>query len=395
MLPYQPLRVTLKRSSIKKLAPALTTSISTQLSRRHFHPSRATQQQQQQQQQQASTSPNPTSDHVRIVEVGPRDGLQNEKQTISLATKLELINRLAGTGLKTIETGSFVSPRWVPQMESSREICEHLRDNPPPAPSSKAASPSNKEQEGIAWNWLVPNEKGMRDLLSILNSPLSKAPSTPSQNTHEVSLFTAATESFSRANTNRSIADSISQFEPVISLAKNVNLRVRAYISVALGCPYEGPQVDPHRVAAITASLLEMGADEVSIGDTTGMGTVRSTRKLLQTLHDAGIQSRDLALHFHDTFGMALCNVIVGLEYGVRTFDASVAGLGGCPYSKGATGNVSTEDLVYAVESLGMRTGVDLEALSRTGDWISRALGRENESRVGKAVMAKVRREQE
>jgi hydroxymethylglutaryl-CoA lyase len=278
----------------------------------------------------------------------------------------------------------------------------------------------------MAYNYLVPNIRGLENLISIFdksrpdsdsesayptppftppptesettsttstptssgNSPLL-SPSPP--NTNEISLFAAATEAFSRANTNCTIAESLERSRPIITLAKTRGLRVRGYISVALGCPYEGPDVDPHVVASMTTSLLEMGCDEVSVADTTGMGTAPRTRELLSTLKAAGIQNEDIALHFHDTYGQALVNTLVGLEHGVRVFDSSVGGLGGCPYSKGATGNVATEDLVHLLHSLGVETGVDLEEMARIGEWISGELGRANDSRVGKATMARLR----
>jgi hydroxymethylglutaryl-CoA lyase len=192
-------------------------------------------------------------------------------------------------------------------------------------------------------------------------------------------------------NTNCSIAESLERSRPIIALAKTHGIRVRGYISVALGCPYEGADVDPHTVASMTASLLEMGCDEVSVADTTGMGTAPRTRELLATLKAAGIQSEDIALHFHDTYGQALVNTLIGLEHGVRVFDSSVGGLGGCPYSKGATGNVATEDLVHLLHSLGVQTGIDLEEMARIGEWVSGELGRGNDSRAGKATMARLR----
>ncbi|RAL17756.1 CLN3-domain-containing protein [Aspergillus homomorphus CBS 101889] len=319
-----------------------------------------------------------TSDHVRIVEVGPRDGLQNEKKAIPLETKLQLISKLAKTGLTTIEAGSFVPAKWVPQMASTAEICEHLLQSPPEA------------QNVIAYNYLVPNVRGLENLIKVLDATGVPA-DTPlkSSTTTEISLFAAATEAFSKANTNCTIDESLERIRPVVALAKTRNIRVRGYVSVALGCPYEGPEVSPVKVADITRSLLEMGADEVSVADTTGMGTAPRTMELLQALRAAGIANTDLALHFHDTYGQALVNTIVGLEHGIRVFDSSVGGLGGCPYSKGATGNISTEDLVHTIHSLGMNTGVNLEEMARIGAWISGELGRFNESRAGKAILAR------
>ncbi|KAK5102090.1 hypothetical protein LTS08_004550 [Lithohypha guttulata] len=376
-----------------------------------------------------STTRQHLADHVRIVEVGARDGLQNEKNAISLEDKLELIRRLSSTGVTHIEAGSFVPAKWVPQMASTNEILSNLIQSPP------------QQRQAIAYNYLVPNIRGMENLVKVLeqhnhsNPPppdhLTPPPSpilTPEQeqgqgpitssadpnemssasspvaggassstsshspkNTTEISLFAAATEAFSQKNTNCSIAESLSRSLPIIELAKKHNVRVRGYISVALGCPYEGPDVDPHKVAEMTASLLEMGCDEVSVADTTGMGTIRKTQELLKTLKDAGVLMEDIALHFHDTYGQALVNTVIGLEAGVRVFDSSVGGLGGCPYSKGATGNVATEDLVHLLHSVGMETGVDLEKMASTAEWITKVVGRANEGRAGKALLARLR----
>jgi len=277
-------------------------------------------------------------------------------------------------------------------MANSSQILEHVLQTPPSSPNP------------ILYQFLVPNEKGMDNLLSTYASSLprsSNAPPTPppspsSERHHleiEVSIFTAATETFAQKNTNCSIAESLERFKPVFQKSKESNLRVRAYISVALGCPYEGPDVDPKKVADLAVNLLEMGADEISVADTTGMGTAPRTRELLRTLAAAGVDSGDLALHFHDTFGQALVNTVVGLEAGVRAFDSAVAGLGGCPYSPGATGNVASEDMVYMFESLGLRTGVDLVRLAEVGEWIASEVGKPNESRAGKATLARLRRD--
>lgn len=259
------------------------------------------------------------------------------------------------------------------------------------------------------YNYLVPNIRGMENIVKLLGgdsgsskatmdsgyptpppSPQAENAPRPSQNTVEISLFAAATEAFSKTNTNCSIAESLERCKPIVALAKEHNLRSRGYVSVALGCPYEGPDVDPHVVAEMTASLLEMGCDEVSIADTTGMGSAVRTKKLLDVLQAAGIRMEDIALHFHDTYGQALVNTIVGLEKGVRVFDSSVGGLGGCPYSKGATGNVSTEDLVYLLHSLGVETGIDLGKMAEIGGWISGELNRKNDSRAGKATLSRM-----
>ena len=294
-------------------------------------------------------------------------------------------------------------------MANSSEILSHILDSPPSSPSS------------VTYQFLLPNVRGLENFLNVRNKHLSSSGQFPTVTTDEspvsaanlhekdtmsssirdnptnlnnpveISIFTAATESFSRKNTNCSIAESINRFKPLLELAKEDDLRVRAYISVALGCPYEGPNVNPLTVASIATTLLEMGAEEVSIGDTTGMGTAPKMAELLRVLSAAGIRNEDIALHLHDTFGQALVNAAVGLEHGIRTFDTAVAGLGGCPFSPGATGNVSTEDLIYMFESLGAETNADIYKLAKIGDWISKKLNRPNESRAGKATLAKLK----
>jgi hydroxymethylglutaryl-CoA lyase len=264
-------------------------------------------------------------------------------------------------------------------MQASGQILEHILKTGIPSPHP------------ITYSFLAPNTKGLEAASSILaahptsfapaSSPPSKLPSI------ELAVFAAATESFSRKNLNCTIAESLSRFAPVVAGAKAAGLRVRAYISVVLGCPFEGAAVSGHRVAEIARDLLEMGADEISLGDTTGMGTAPRTKELLNCVSGAGIRNEDVAMHFHDTFGQALVNTAVALEHGVRTFDSSVGGLGGCPYSPGATGNVATEDMVYFLESLGMDTGVDLDAVADVGDWITGVIGKGNDSAVGKAVL--------
>lgn len=260
----------------------------------------------------------------------------------------------------------------------------------------------------IAYNYLVPNTRGMENLVSLRssyrahprNEDADQAPSkpelaskdrtsSPPSNSTEISLFASATETFSKKNTNCSIQESLDKCKPILAIAKENGIRARGYVSVALGCPYEGPDVDPHKVAEMTATLLQMGCDEVSVADTAGMGTAPRTQRLLKTLKEAGIQNEDIALHFHDTYGQALVNIVVGLEHGIRTFDSSVGGLGGCPFSKGATGNVSTEDLLHLLHSLGIHTGVNLEEMAEIGAWISGELGRPNDSRAGKAILAR------
>ncbi|KAK4102559.1 aldolase [Parathielavia hyrcaniae] len=329
----------------------------------------------------------PSSDYrVKLVEVGPRDGLQNEKNSIPLATKLDLIDRLAKTGLTTIEAGSFVSPKWVPQMENSSEILQHLLTKPPSSPHP------------LTFSFLAPNLKGLNNAFSVLSQhPTAFAtesfPAQPTKPALEIAVFASATESFSQRNLNASIAASLAGFRQVIQAAKDTHsLRVRGYISVVLGCPFEGYDVSPHRVAEVATALLEMGADEIALGDTTGMGTAPRTKELLACLAAAGVRNEDVAMHFHDTYGQALVNTAVALEHGIRTFDCSVGGLGGCPYSPGATGNVATEDMVYFMETLGMDTGVDLDAVVDVGEWITREIGKGNASTVGKAVLGARRR---
>lgn len=256
--------------------------------------------------------------------------------------------------------------------------------NEPPTPPP---SPKPEEQEVPASNTSTQDPNEMPSTTSGVDSPLGQK-KTSSPLSTEISLFAAATEAFSKANTNCSIAESLERCKPIVALAKSHNIRVRGYVSVALGCPYEGPDVSPSKVAEITATLLEMGADEVSVADTTGMGTAPRTQELLKALSAAGIASKDLALHFHDTYGQALVNAVVGLEHGIRIFDSAVGGLGGCPYSKGATGNVATEDLVYCLHSLGAKTGVNVEKMAEIGSWITKELGRANDSRAGKALLA-------
>ncbi|RMX72388.1 hypothetical protein D0869_14670 [Hortaea werneckii] len=260
---------------------------------------------------------------------------------------------------------------------------------PPPSPAPGG------QDTGPALNTSSSDPNAMPSAASgadAMSRPRGGSSSTNPQK-HEVSIFMAATESFSKRNTNCTIQESLERFAPLMADSRKAGYPVRAYISVALGCPFEGPDTDPHHVADLAVKLLEMGADEISVADTTGMGTAPRTRKLLQTLREAGVLNEDLAMHFHDTFGQALVNTLISLEHGIRTFDSAVGGLGGCPYSPGATGNVSTEDLVYMIHSLGADTGVDMDEVSRIGDWITREIGKENSSSSGKATMARLRRE--
>ncbi|QJE72185.1 hydroxymethylglutaryl-CoA lyase [Aerophototrophica crusticola] len=293
---------------------------------------------------------------IRIVEVGPRDGLQNEKQPIPVATKVELVDRLSATGLRSIEAGAFVSPKWVPQMAGSAEVMAGITRHP-----------------GVAYPVLVPNAQGLEAALA--------AGAT------EVAVFGAASESFSQKNINCSIAESLERFRPVAERALAAGVRVRGYVSCVLGCPYEGA-VDPGKVAEVAAALVAMGCYEVSLGDTIGVGTPAKARAMVRRVV-LDVPADRLALHFHDTYGQAVANILACLEEGVTVVDSAVAGLGGCPYAKGASGNVATEDVLYLLHGLGLETGVDLDAVARVGGWISEILGRPTGSKVGRALMAK------
>ncbi len=292
---------------------------------------------------------------VNIVEVGPRDGLQNEKVSIGLQDKLELIQRLDRAGLNYLEVGSFVSPKWVPQMAATAEIFDDLSDYRNP----------NK-----IYAALVPNLKGLE---SAINSGVK-----------EIAIFIAASESFSHKNINKSIAEAINVSKEIIEQAHQHDIRVRGYLSCVLGCPYEG-EIDIHTVVQLTQKLIELGVYEISLGDTIGAGTPFKTRTLLRALKGE-VPVKKLAGHFHDTYGQALANVYVSLEEGVRTFDSSIAGLGGCPYAKGASGNLATEDLVFMLQNSGYDTGVDLGQLLEAGHFINRVLGRQTNSKVAQAL---------
>jgi hydroxymethylglutaryl-CoA lyase len=292
---------------------------------------------------------------VKIVEVGPRDGLQNEKQVVATDTKLALIARLADAGLTAIEATSFVSPKWVPQMADNAEVMARIERRP-----------------GVSYPVLTPNLKGFEAALAA--------------GADEVAVFGAASESFSQKNINCSIAESLERFEPVMDAAKAAGVKVRGYVSCVLGCPYEG-EIRPDAVALVAGTLFEMGCYEVSLGDTIGTGTPGKTQRMLEAVMRRVPVAR-LAGHYHDTYGMAIANIYASLELGVAVFDASVAGLGGCPYAKGASGNVATEDVVWLMNGLGLDTGVDLDRLADTGAWISGVLGREPASRVARALLA-------
>lgn len=290
---------------------------------------------------------------VRIVEVGPRDGLQNEKTIIPTATKIELIDRLSATGLAEIEATSFVSPKWVPQLADAAEVFGGIRRRP-----------------GVAYPVLVPNLVGYERART--------AGAT------DVAVFTAASEAFNRRNINASIDESIDRFVPVLERAHADGVQVRGYVSTVLGCPYQGdvPLADVVRVAK---RLHDLGCHEISLGDTIGIGTPGRARAMLRAVA-AEVPMAALAVHFHDTRGQALANILACLEEGVTVVDSSVSGAGGCPYAKGASGNVATEDVVYMLHGMGIETGVDLPALIDTGLWLSRALGRETSSKVARAA---------
>jgi hydroxymethylglutaryl-CoA lyase len=297
-----------------------------------------------------------SSTAVKIVEVGPRDGLQNEKQVVATDTKLELIARLAAAGLRAIEATSFVSPKWVPQMADHAEIMKRLLRAP-----------------GVSYAVLTPNLQGFDAALA--------AGAT------EVAVFASASESFSQQNINCSVAESFARFRPVFDAARTAGVKVRGYLSCVIACPYEGP-IAADQVAAAAARLFELGCHEVSLGDTSGVGTPATVLRMLEAV-ERQIAPAHLAGHFHDTFGMAVANVQASFDFGLRVFDSSVSGLGGCPYAKGASGNVATEDLVYLLHGLGAPTGVDLDQLVDTSAWISKALGREPGSKVARALLAK------
>ncbi len=292
---------------------------------------------------------------VRIVEVGPRDGLQNEKAIVPTAAKIELIDRLSRTGLQTIEATSFVSPKWVPQLADAADVFSGI-----------------DKHDGIAYPVLVPNEKGYERALGV--------------GVREVAVFTAASEAFNLKNTNAGIDESLERFAPVLERARADGVKVRGYVSTVLGCPYQGdvPLADVVRVAK---ALHAMGCHEISLGDTIGVGTPSKARAMLLAVA-AEVPMAALAVHFHDTWGQALANILACLEEGVAVVDSAVSGAGGCPYAKGASGNVASEDVVYMLQGMGIDTGVDLGLLADTGRWLSALLGRETGSKAGKALAA-------
>lgn len=293
---------------------------------------------------------------VRIVEVGPRDGLQNEPNIIATDIKVELIRRLAGTGLKHIEATAFVSPKWVPQMADHSELLPRLGEMP-----------------GVHFPVLVPNLKGFD--------------AATAAGAREIAIFASASEGFSHRNINCSIAESIERFGPVLAAARARNVRVRGYVSCVIACPYDGA-VAPAKVAEVAGLLFDAGCYEISLGDTIGMGTPASVLRMLEAV-TARVPVEKLAGHYHDTYGMGVANVFASFQFGLTAFDSSVAGLGGCPYAKGASGNVATEDIAYLFEGLGVETGIDVRRLAECGQWISSQLGRESNSRAAGALLSR------
>jgi hydroxymethylglutaryl-CoA lyase len=290
---------------------------------------------------------------VKIVEVGPRDGLQNEKQVVPTAIKIELIERLAEAGVRVIEATSFVSPKWVPQMGDNTAVLQGITRHP-----------------HTIYTALTPNLQGFDGAVQA--------------GANEVAIFGAASESFSHKNINCSIAESLKRFEPVVSAASALEIPVRGYVSCVVGCPYEGA-VAPEQVASVAQTLFDMGCYEVSLGDTIGVGNPASVQRMIEACAKR-IPIAKLAGHYHDTYGMAIANIYASLQTGLAVFDASVAGLGGCPYAQGASGNVATEDVVYLLDGLGIETGIDLAKLAIIGDWISTAINRPNGAKAGRAL---------
>jgi len=291
--------------------------------------------------------------HIKIVEVSPRDGLQNESQTLSTSVKIDFINQLSDTGLSVIEATSFVSPKWVPQLADNREVFQGITKKP-----------------NISYPVLVPNLKGLEDALAA--------------GAKDIAVFTTPSEQFSQHNTNCTVAESLKRISAIADIAKKRKLRMRGYLSCVLGCPYEG-KVAPEKVAELAEALLKMGCYEISLGDTIGVGTPLKSKRLLEMV-SRHVPLKYLAVHFHDTYGQALVNIYSALEFGIAVIDSSVAGIGGCPYAKGATGNVATEDVVHMLNGMGIDTGVDLKKLITIGRFISKKLGRQPQSKVNLAM---------
>jgi hydroxymethylglutaryl-CoA lyase len=292
---------------------------------------------------------------VTVYEVGPRDGLQNEKTVVPVEVKAEFVRRLAAAGLSTIETTSFVPPTWVPQLADAAELLADLGD----------------EGRGPQRPVLVPNERGLDRALEA--------------GVGAVAIFGSATETFARKNLNRTVVESVAMFAPVVRRAREAGLWVRAYVSMCFGDPWEGP-VPVEQVVDVCGRLMDLGCDQLSLGDTIGVGTTGHVARLLDALDGAGVGPERTGVHFHDTYGQALANTMTALRHGVTVVDASTGGLGGCPYAKSATGNLATEDLVWALEGAGVETGVDLEALAATSVWMAGHLGRPSPSRVVRAL---------
>lgn len=293
--------------------------------------------------------------HVTIVEVGPRDGLQNESKFVSTKNKVELINLLSATGLKNIEVTSFVSPKSIPQLADSVDVFKAII-----------------KPKAVTFSALVPNIKGMELAIAA--------------GVKEIAIFTAASETFNQKNINCSIQDSIERFKPVMLMAKENNIRVKAYISCVLGCPYEGT-IAPTKVLNVMRELINLGVHELDLGDTIGVGTPKQTINLLETIRDF-IPLNQVSMHFHDTYGQAIANIYSALICGITKFDSSVAGLGGCPYARGASGNVATEDVLYLMHGLNIHTGIDIYKVVQAGDNICKAISRKNQSKVANALLA-------
>lgn len=294
--------------------------------------------------------------NVKIVEVGPRDGLQNEKTQVATDVKVELVNRLSNAGIVNVEAASFVSPKWVPQMADGIDVMARIDRRP-----------------GTLYSVLTPNMKAFESAIA--------------SGADEVVIFGAASEAFSQKNINCSIAESIARFEPVAAAAKEAGVRLRGSISCSLGCPYQG-EIPVHAVVDVVRRMRELGCDEIDIADTIGVGTPGKVQEVMRAAATE-FSIDGLSGHFHDTYGQALSNILASLEVGIGIFHASVAGLGGCPYAKGATGNVATEDVLYMLHGMGLHTGIELTDVVRAGDYISQAIGRPNNSRVGKALLTK------
>ncbi|MFE9794752.1 hydroxymethylglutaryl-CoA lyase [Streptomyces goshikiensis] len=294
---------------------------------------------------------------VRIHEVGARDGLQNEKSAVPTRVKAEFVHRLAAAGLTTIEATSFVHPKWVPQLADAEELFPQLSD-----------------LTGVHLPVLVPNERGLDRALAL--------------GATRIAVFGSATETFASRNLNRTVAESLAMFEPVVARAKEGGAHVRGYLSMCFGDPWEGP-VPVHQVVRVAKALLDLGCDELSLGDTIGVATPGHVRALLGELGEEGVGADLIGVHFHDTYGQALSNTLAALQHGVTTVDASAGGLGGCPYAKSATGNLATEDLVWMLDGLGIETGVDLAALTATSVWMAEQLGRPSPSRTVRALSHK------